>query len=155
MYWIQGDDHPAMNYQQQQYNLATTSGPFTQEPHVAFHNAFGETRHSIGRQSFSGILGSTVNQSNSYRHYNHTTFPEIERSMTIPVSMYNHSGINEVLHSSPPMIAGPGQFVYDQTFAHQIPDNQQPWFSSASPQSGFSPHYLPTQQDRKYSQFSS
>lgn len=154
IYWMQNEDHPSMEYQQQQYGMAVTSGSFAQEPQMAYHNGFHEPRHTTGRQSLSGLSSPGMgNSPNSYRHYN-TTFPEIERSMTIPTGIVNHNGINDVAHTSPHLVAGHGQFVYDQPFAHNMTTHPQPWFSPTNSHSAFSQHYLPTQQERKYSQYS-
>lgn len=72
----------------------------------------------------------------------------------MPTAVATHNGINNVVHTSPQMVAGHGQFVYQQPFSYQISNHSQQWFSPDFPQSGFSQHYLPTQQERKYSQYS-
>lgn len=139
-----------MDYQQQ-YAIAVTSGAFTQEPHLAYHNGFHDARNTVGRQSFSGVPNSGIDHSpNSYRCYN-GTFPEIERSITMPVNMFNHA----TMHSTPQLVAGPGQVVYDQGYPQQIAHHTQAWFSPPRQHSTFTPQYLQTHQERKYSQYTS
>lgn len=73
----------------------------------------------------------------------------------MPVNMFNHAAMNDAGHSGPPIIAGPGQFVYDQAFSQQMPNTSQPWFSPTSSHSAFAPQFLPAHQERKYSQYTS
>lgn len=154
VYWMQNNDRSAMSYQHQPYGVAVTSESFTQEPQIAYHNGYHEGRHHAGRQSFSSVSNPSIDHSpNSYRHYS-STFPETERSMTISTGIVNHNGINDIVHTNPQMVSGHGQFVYEQPFSHQMLNHPQQWFSPNFPQSGFSQHYLPTQQERKYSQYS-
>lgn len=145
-YWMQPEDNHNMEYQQQ-YGIPVTSGSFTQESNLAYQNTFQDARQPTGRNSLSGIPTSGIDQAlNSYKYYN-TTFSDIDRNPTIPVSMFNHAAI----HGTPQLAAGPGQIMYDQGYGQSIMNNNQTWFSPQSQQSVFSPQYLPTHQERKYS----
>lgn len=139
-----------MDYHQQ-YGIAVTSGSFDQEPNLAYHNGFNNTRHNMERQSFSGITTSGIDHSpNSYRYYS-GTFPEIERSITMPVNMFSSAAV----HATPPLMAGPGQALYDQTFHQEMANHPQAWFSPPSQHSSFPSQYLQPHQERKYSEFTS
>lgn len=149
-YWMQGETNTAMDYQQP-YSVAVTSGTFPQESHLAYQNTFHDTRHSAGRQSFSGIPTSEIEQSlDSYRYYN-GTFPEVERGITMPANMFNHA----VTQAGPQLMAGPGQVMYEHHYPQQITSHAQVWLTPPIPQSTFSSQYLPTQQKRRHSQYTS
>lgn len=152
-YWLSNNGPPAMAYQQQQFSLTTTSGAHGQDPQIAYSNqGLGDARHQTQRQSFSGLSNGDMSTSpNAYRHHS-ATFPDIERSMTMPI-VYSHSGphADVNMHGSPSLGTGMGQYPFNGSVPPQVASNHSgsSWFSHSSPPQAFASPYLPSHVDRQ------
>lgn len=152
-YWMSSDGPSAIAYQQQPFSLATTSAAQGQDPQMAYSSqGLGDARHQAQRQSFSGLSNSDMSTSpNAYRHHS-ATFPEIERSMTMPMA-YSHSNPNTDVHmqTSPSIGSGILQYPFNGSIPPQVTNNHpaSPWFSHSSPPQAFTSPYLPSHVDRQ------
>ncbi len=137
-----------MPYQQRQFNLDNAPAARSQDPQLQHSSQGLGVRHGPARRSFSSMpMPNMVQSPSPYQHFN-VTFPENQRSMTMP-AMQNQSTISSAdidMQMSPQLVSAQGQYAYSSAFLPQSTDNAQ-WYPLPNSQQAFAQHYLPSQRD--------